>query len=648
MSLQSPSARCAEPCATAVAAAADALGSPVSMRQSLDEMFSSVMISLLAVAEQQERSKAAVLNLVRNLDAKKNDVSASRQFQDDWGRSQLTAVQSVAKTDTIETEWMIPAEATAGPVHSPRTKANILPTPESSLEQTDMPEEVLDDKCKFIGLDTIEEFMDAPADVASVPTALVEREPEQELEQAPKEGASEPQEETPKRKSRRKSSVFNIHLQHKALKKARKNLSVEKQATSMLGKVRHELSQSEQNMWLYAKKICKSIIRNPAFDWTIGFVILINSIFIGIEAQWSITPGLEGKWPADIDLVFMFIYLVEILIRVIANGWSNFHHAIFIADFAIVIVGFAAYISRAAVKEEEDWMWVLVMRTFRLLRLVRMFRMIRAFRSVWRLVHGLINSYKTLFSTAALLTLTLYVFAILAVEFIAKSGDLNDDPVTEEIIQQHFGSLQNTMLTFTRFMHMDSAWVIYEPLIQRKPILVGYFGCMVLVISVGLMNVVTAVLVEGALDHANQDKELLDEDLAKKLAHAIPKLERIFEDMDVNHDGTVTLEEIEKVPIDVIPQELFHNHRAISTMPDLFLMLDVDEGGTLSHDEFFQGLVSIALHDASIETLQCYRMAKHSMKIVKDTEQRVRQIDEGVQAIQNSLKARGNGLLTLL
>eukprot|EP00438_Fugacium_kawagutii_P027996 Skav202947 [mRNA] locus=scaffold422:471720:476784:+ [translate_table: standard] len=58
--------------------------------------------------------------------------------------------------------------------------------------------------------------------------------------------------------------------------------------------------------------------------------------------------------------------------------------------------------------------------TLRILRLLRALRALQYFRTVWRLVHGLLNSGNAMLSTCLLIVLTLYIGACLGIEMITK------------------------------------------------------------------------------------------------------------------------------------------------------------------------------------------------------------------------------------
>ena len=67
---------------------------------------------------------------------------------------------------------------------------------------------------------------------------------------------------------------------------------------------------------------------------------------------------------------------------------------------------------------------LLLVRGLRLLRLMRVLRMVHHFKIILRLVSGFLTAWDTIFASAALILVTLFIFACIAIEFIAKDGEL--------------------------------------------------------------------------------------------------------------------------------------------------------------------------------------------------------------------------------
>ena len=234
------------------------------------------------------------------------------------------------------------------------------------------------------------------------------------------------------------------------------------------------------------------------FDYCMGLVLLINSICVGVEVQAGLL-GSPPTWALPLDILFVTMYICEIAIRLTAWGWRVcFTDGWFVFDYVSVVLGSASIIAQllGPMLGSTEFLSflnsVIVVRSLRLLRLVRALRMLRWFRTAWRLVFGLLTSGTTMTSTLGLVLLTLYVSACLGVELISKDAILTTDPTTEHIVQHHFGSLSMTMLTLAQFVTLDSIADIYRPLVYLKPALVVYFSGIILVLSISLMNLVTA------------------------------------------------------------------------------------------------------------------------------------------------------------
>ncbi|CAK0881577.1 unnamed protein product [Prorocentrum cordatum] len=287
-----------------------------------------------------------------------------------------------------------------------------------------------------------------------------------------------------------------------------------------------------------------------AFEAFIGCIIVANSICIGLEIEISLGRELHGHGQegqesilAYLEICFLAVYTLELLLRFIADGWDVFRNMWFLFDFSMVAVGGLATVLANHVVSGEGSGAIEVLeqapliRNLRLVRLVRAVRMVELFQDLWKLCVGLMKSARTVTSAAVLVTMVAYVFGCAALELIAKSQRLQANPVTKEILDNHFSSLGHVMVTMIQFVNADSIGAIYFPLILENPI-VGIFFCMLIgVVSILLMNLVTAAVVESAIKTGKEDLCMQRHRIIKQVEHMIPLVERAFREMDVTQDG---------------------------------------------------------------------------------------------------------------
>lgn len=384
------------------------------------------------------------------------------------------------------------------------------------------------------------------------------------------------------------------------------------------------LEKEDQSEWGKKRRALSAFVESVFFEYLTGIIILINIIMIGIEAEMSLSMNEEMSWATQVEQAFLAVYTVELLLRIAGGGVQTFRSCWFLLDFFLVCVGMLALVVAPMFTGGTDMAGfekLLVVRGLRLLRLARVLRMVGRFKVVWRLVSGLLTAWDTMLSATGLIMLWLFIFACVAVEIVSKDKELLSNPDTRAIVEYAFGSLPRSILTLVQFVSLDSIAGVYFPLIVAKPWLAIYFMPLMVLIPIGLMNLVTAVLVEHALSHAAREEEIHRMYTKEKIKAALPELQTIFTSLDADGSGQLTRAEAANVPLTVFPPKVLEAV-SVDSMADLFEMLDVDQGGSLTQAEFFEGLLHLLLLDVPMWAIQMLKLLrplrKETIQIGKD------------------------------
>lgn len=357
------------------------------------------------------------------------------------------------------------------------------------------------------------------------------------------------------------------------------------------------------------RQIVSKIIRSQGFGMFVALIILVNSVTIGLSITWD----LEGKntFPLEIaESCFLGIYTIELMLRFFAYGYTCLKDNWVKFDAFLVALGILdSWVLKAFQVELGP---LLVLRALRLSRLARMFRLLVKFQTLWMLVRGLLNSAEMMLHTLFLLTFILYIFSAMGIELITHHSlaeGPDPDPEFSDIVGTYFADLPSTMVTLMQFTSLDSIAAIYRPLVMKDFKLIIYFISIILIVPIVVLNLVTAIIVNSALEQANMDKEaaaLQKESAKKKL---LDKLRVMFLSLDADNSGYISRGELQMASedernalLDVSPEDPL----------DLFDALDVDQTDNLSIDEFCEGLWAVSI---SKETLETQRMIKQVAKM---------------------------------
>eukprot|EP00929_Paragymnodinium_shiwhaense_P048072 TRINITY_DN24361_c0_g1_i2.p1 TRINITY_DN24361_c0_g1~~TRINITY_DN24361_c0_g1_i2.p1 ORF type:complete len:412 (-),score=73.39 TRINITY_DN24361_c0_g1_i2:175-1410(-) len=350
-----------------------------------------------------------------------------------------------------------------------------------------------------------------------------------------------------------------------------------------------------------------------------GVVIVANSMCIGAESSAEIRGADTGLFQL-LDHLFLLSYCLELGLRfyVLGRDCLESHWVKF--DLLLVAVGvLSSWVlepimelveaaSPGAVGDSDNNKGVkalMVLRVLRLFRLARTVRLLVQFKTLWMLVRGLLSSANTILYTFVLIVIMLYIAACLTAEMVTKPYKDSPDEVMAQLVQDHFPDILPAMLTYVQFVTVDSVGAIYVPMIARDPALMLLFLPFMLIVSVALMNLVTAVIVESAIEQAGQDKEAQIEWKKQKVAELLPELRALFHELDEDKSGLLTKQEMGNCDEDM--KEELLQYLATDDFEDIFDILDEDGSGEINIDEFCECISKLASEDSPLEFTKIIR-----------------------------------------
>eukprot|EP00747_Dinoflagellata_sp_TGD_P051700 gnl/TRDRNA2_/TRDRNA2_147491_c0_seq1.p1 gnl/TRDRNA2_/TRDRNA2_147491_c0~~gnl/TRDRNA2_/TRDRNA2_147491_c0_seq1.p1 ORF type:complete len:263 (+),score=53.36 gnl/TRDRNA2_/TRDRNA2_147491_c0_seq1:73-789(+) len=186
-------------------------------------------------------------------------------------------------------------------------------------------------------------------------------------------------------------------------------------------------------------------------------------------------------------------------------------------------------------------------------------------------------------------------------ELVARNKQaIESDVAFAATVEEHFSSLGMTAVTMTRFIFMDSVGDIYRSLIKYDWTLVFYFSCIVLSVPIVLMNLITAIIVNAALEQADKDKTMKQEQDRLRRASLIDELKELFTELDEDGSAEISPEEIMNASDDVKRMLLEITH--LNDLDSVFMELYREKNKSKRIEEFCEGISKIAFSEVPAET----------------------------------------------
>eukprot|EP00413_Alexandrium_margalefii_P039299 CAMPEP_0204603214 /NCGR_PEP_ID=MMETSP0661-20131031/57126_1 /ASSEMBLY_ACC=CAM_ASM_000606 /TAXON_ID=109239 /ORGANISM="Alexandrium margalefi, Strain AMGDE01CS-322" /LENGTH=751 /DNA_ID=CAMNT_0051614259 /DNA_START=22 /DNA_END=2277 /DNA_ORIENTATION=+ len=391
-------------------------------------------------------------------------------------------------------------------------------------------------------------------------------------------------------------------------------------------------SQSQEELERRRKSsILSPVVSHPAFDYFFASVIMLNSLFIGVQADVRISNADTFEVPSWFDhceKVFAALFLIELIMRAIALKWQFFAKKQImwnVFDLTLVLMSvfeitFAIIVSDGSDSPSGKGGSVgKVIRMFRMVRIIRIMRVLRFLAELRVMVTLIIHSVRSLFWLLVLLVIILYVFAIFFTQGVTDHlMDVAPPPDEKSVLMKYYGGLFPSALTLFLSITGGISWIeVLDPLKATGPVFVTLFLIYVFFAVFSVLNIVTGVFVDGAIQRSAQERDLRLEKEKEQKKLYVTMLMDLLEEIDSGGTGVITRTELEEAfKSDLVRYSFSVLDIDIADSNYLFDMLDLDGSGEVDMEEFVSGCLRLKGNAKSIDIHTLMFEVKHLMKKV--------------------------------
>lgn len=326
-------------------------------------------------------------------------------------------------------------------------------------------------------------------------------------------------------------------------------------------------------------------------------------------------------------LGYTTIFLIEIICRIgawrlaffISNHWWWNWLDVFLVLTSLVELLMSNIIGTSNIRMVR---FIRIARLCKVFRLVRIVRIVHALRT---LVLSIVSTMKSLVWAILLLLLIIYVFGILFTQ--ATSEHLYDEFGGNDVeftpnaisLNRYWSRLPRSMFTLFKSITGGISWdEIADPLSDLSWVWVGIFTAYICFCFLAVLNVVTGVFCQTAIQTAQQNEDLIVQAQMRNKKMYIERIKRMFDEIDSDGSGFITMKEFEehlqKGTIEAVFSSLSIDTDDAWT---LFQLLDDDKGNSLDADEFVHGCLRLKGNAKSIDVAKLSRDQNRLYNMVK-------------------------------
>jgi voltage-gated sodium channel len=226
-------------------------------------------------------------------------------------------------------------------------------------------------------------------------------------------------------------------------------------------------------------------VESAPFRYTVLVLIFVNAIILGLETSPGVMASV-GDALHVIDKFILWVFVVELVLRMYAHGIKFFLDPWGVFDFVIVTI--------ALVPASEQF------GVLRALRILRALRLISGVPRMRRVVEALLHAVPGIGSVAALLMLVFYVFSVIATKLFGSE------------FPQWFGTIGESMYSLFQIMTLESwSMGIVRPVMEQFPVAWAFFVPFIIVSSFTVLNLFIAIIVDSMQSlHTDEEERTVE------------------------------------------------------------------------------------------------------------------------------------------
>lgn len=394
-----------------------------------------------------------------------------------------------------------------------------------------------------------------------------------------------------------------------------------------------------------------TVVRSSAFESTAAILIITNAIFIGVEIEISARFPNQGM-PLAIQVIgfaYTAAFALELLMRVFVHGLGMFWRKQYLwnlLDLFVVLVSLwevIVLVLEALVKDLSLNAGIGVISSLRIVRILRITRLIRNsgstpgramkfLRALRTLIHSIAYTLKEVMWAGVFLLLIMYVFSLALTQGVVghlASSSAND--VNPAMIR-YWGGIGSSMSTCFMAVTGGISWeVASDPLLEVSQIWWWLFVTYVGFTVFAVLNVMTGVFCQSAIQSAQHDHELFLQNMLAERDDHLKRIKNLFARLDKDGSGSLTLSELEDHLEDPAVQAYFASlELSITDVWSFFKLLESDEEQEISPDAFFEGCQRLKGFARSLDLAklmhQTQLMAKKQVDFMNQTSESLEKI----------------------